>query len=56
MSQQKRKRIEEPFCWGKTIGGAAQQMLRGAARLGFKFILTMATYNDPVAQAPRRLG
>ena len=45
MSQQKRKRIEEPFGWGKTIGGLARPMLRGVARLGFKFTFTMAAYN-----------
>jgi transposase len=45
VSQQKRKRIEEPFGWGKTIGGLARPMLRGARRLGFKFTLTMASYN-----------
>src|SRR5262245_43603593 len=45
MSQQKRKRIEEPFGWGKTIGGLARPMLRGARNLGFKFTLTMASYN-----------
>lgn len=45
VSQQKRKRIEEPFGWGKTIGGLARPMLRGVARLGFKFTLTMAAYN-----------
>jgi transposase len=45
VSQQKRKRIEEPFGWGKTIGGLARPMLRGVARLGFKFILTMAAYD-----------
>jgi hypothetical protein len=36
------KRIEEPFGWGKTIGGPARPLLRGAAKLGFKFVLTMA--------------
>jgi transposase len=45
VSQQKRKRIEEPFGWGKTIGGLARPMLRGVRRLGFKFTLTMAGYN-----------
>jgi transposase len=45
VSQQKRKRIEEPFGWGKMIGGLARPMLRGAARLGFKFTLTMAAYD-----------
>ena len=45
VSQQKRKRIEEPFGWGKTIGGLARPMLRGTRRLGFKFTLAMASYN-----------
>jgi transposase len=45
LSQQKRKRIEEPFGWGKTIGGLARTMLRGVKKLGFKFTLTMAGYN-----------
>ena len=45
VSQQKRKRIEEPFGWGKTIGGLARPMLRGARKLAFKFTLTMAGYN-----------
>jgi Transposase DDE domain len=45
VSQQKRKRIEESFGWGKTIGGLARPMLRGVKKLGFKFILTMAGYN-----------
>ncbi|HKD29861.1 MAG TPA: hypothetical protein VKC66_28610, partial [Xanthobacteraceae bacterium] len=44
-SQQKRKRIEEPFGWGKIIGGLARPMLRGIRKLGFKFTLTMAGYN-----------
>ena len=45
VSQRKRKRIEEPFGWGKTIGGLARPMFRGLKKLGFKFILTMAGYN-----------
>ena len=45
VSQQKRKRIEESFGWGKTIGGLARPMFRGVARLRFKFMLTMASYN-----------
>jgi transposase len=45
VSQEKRKRIEEPFGWGKTIGGLARPMLRGVRKLGFKFTLTMAGYN-----------
>jgi hypothetical protein len=42
VSQQKRKRIEESFGWGKTIGGLARPMLRDVDRLRFKFTLTMA--------------
>src|SRR6266481_2174106 len=45
VSQQKRKRIEESFGWGKTIGGLARPMLRGVKKLGFKFTLTMVSYN-----------
>ena len=45
LSQRKRKLIEEPFGWAKTIGGLARPMLRGVARLGFKFTLTMAAYD-----------
>ncbi len=54
VSQQKRKRIEEPFGWGKTIGGLARPMLRGVKKLGFKFTLTMAGYN--LIKLPRLLG
>jgi hypothetical protein len=45
VSQQKRKRIEESFGWGKTIGGLARPMLRGVKKLGSKFTLAMAGYN-----------
>jgi hypothetical protein len=45
VSQKKRKRIEEPFGWGKTIGGLSRPMLRGVEKLSFKFTLTMASYN-----------
>ncbi|MFO1080274.1 MAG: IS5 family transposase [Reyranellaceae bacterium] len=45
VSQRQRKRIEESFGWGKTIGGLARPMLRGIDRLRFKFMLTMASYN-----------
>ena len=45
VSQRTRKRIEEPFGWGKTMGGLARPMFRGVKKLGFKFILTMAGYN-----------
>lgn len=45
ISQQKRKRIEEAFGWGKTVGTAAKTMLRSLERVGFQFKLTMAAYN-----------
>jgi len=54
ISQQKRKRTEEPFGWGKSIGGLARPMLRGVARLRFKFALTMAAYD--LIRLPKLLG
>jgi transposase len=54
VSQRKRKRIEEPFGWGKTIGGLARPMLRGVEKLCFKFTLTMASYN--LIRLPRLLA
>jgi hypothetical protein len=36
---------EEPFGWGKTIGGLARPMLHCIKELDFKFTLTMAGYN-----------
>jgi hypothetical protein len=49
-----KKRIEEPFGWGKTIGGLARPMLRGVEKLRFKFSLTMASYN--LIRLPRLLA
>jgi transposase len=54
VSQQKRKRIEEAFGWGKTVGTAAKTMLRGVARVGFQFTLNMAAYN--LARLPKLLA
>jgi transposase len=54
ISQQKRKRVEEPFGWGKTIGGLARPMLRGVNKLDFKFTLTMAAYN--LIKLPKLIG
>ena len=34
LSQRIRKRIEEPFGWGKTVGPIAKTMLRGLERAG----------------------
>ena len=54
ISQQKRKRVEEPFGWGKTIGGLARPMLRGVKKLDFKFTLTMAAYD--LIKLPQLIG
>ena len=54
ISQRKRKRVEEPFGWGKTIGGLAWPMLRGVKKLDFKFIWTMAAYD--LVKVPRLIG
>ena len=53
-SQQKRKRVEEPFGWGKTIGGLTRPMLRGIKKLDFKFIWTMAAHD--LVKLPRLIG
>ncbi|MEZ5776630.1 MAG: IS5 family transposase [Hyphomicrobiaceae bacterium] len=53
-SQRKRKLVEEPFGWGKTIGPIAKTMLRGLNRVGAQFTLTMAAYN--LARLPRLLA
>jgi transposase len=45
ISQRIRKRIEEPFGWGKTVGLAAKTMLRGLDRVGAQFTFTLAAYN-----------
>jgi hypothetical protein len=54
LSQKHRKRIEEPFGWGKTVGGLAQTVYRGVERVGARFVLTMAASN--LARLPRLLG
>jgi transposase len=53
-SQVIRKRIEEAFGWGKTVGPIAKTMLRGVERVGFQFTMTMAAYN--LARLPRLLA
>lgn len=53
-SQKRRKKIEEPFGWAKTVGGMAQTTLRGVARVRGRFTLTMAACN--LAQLPRLLA
>jgi transposase len=54
LSQKHRKRIEEPFGWGKTVGGLAQTVYRGIERVRSRFVLTMAASN--LARLPRLLG
>lgn len=54
VSQRIRKRIEEAFGWGKTVGTAAKTMLRGTHRVGFQFTLNMAAYN--LARLPKLLA
>lgn len=45
LSQVIRKRIEEVFGWGKTVGPLRKTKLRGLARVGFQMLLTMAGFN-----------
>lgn len=54
ISQKRRKKIEEPFGWAKTVGPMAQTMLRGIKRVGAQFTLTMAACN--LARLPRLLA
>jgi len=51
VSQRKRKLVEEPFGWGKTVGPIRKTMLRGLKRVCAQFTLTMAAYN--LAKLPR---
>jgi len=54
ISQKRRKKIEEPFGWAKTVGPMAQTMLRGVSRVGARFTYTMAACN--LARLPRLLA
>ncbi len=54
LSQRIRKRIEEAFGWGKTIGPIAQTMLRGIERVGAQFTFTLAGYD--LARLPKLLA
>ena len=53
-SQRRRKKIEEPFGWAKTVGGMAQTMYRGIERVRARFTLTMAACN--LAPLPKLLA
>ena len=54
LSQKRRKTIEEPFGWAKTVGGMAQTVLRGLDRVRARFTLTMAANN--LARLPKLLA
>jgi len=54
LSQKRRKKIEEPFGWAKTIGGMAQTVRRGIERVRARSTLTMAACN--LARLPRLLA
>jgi hypothetical protein len=45
VSQQKRKRIEQVFGWGKAVGRIRQAMYRGLERVDQLFVLTQVGYN-----------
>ncbi len=45
ISTVKRKRIEEPFGWIKTVGGLRKTRHCGRALVGWFFVLTAAAYN-----------
>jgi hypothetical protein len=54
LSQRCRKKIEEPFGWGKTVGRMVQTVHRGTGRVRAKFTMTMAACN--LARLPRLLA
>jgi hypothetical protein len=54
VSQRIRKRIEEVFGWGKTVGLLAQTMLRGAGRVAAQFTFTVA--GDNLTRLPKLLA
>jgi transposase len=54
VSQRIRKRIEEVFGWGKTVGPLARTMLRGTERVTAQFTFTVAGYN--LARLPKLLA
>jgi transposase len=54
LSKQRRKKIEEPFGWAKTVVGMAQTVHRGLDRVRARFTLTMAACN--LARLPKLLA
>jgi transposase len=45
VSQRSRKRVEEPFGWGKSIGLIRQMKVRGLSKVNSVFVLTMIGWN-----------
>lgn len=45
ISQRNRKRVEEPFGWGKTVGLIRQMKVRGLAKVNSVFMMTMIGWN-----------
>ncbi len=45
ISQQLRKRVEEPFGWGKSIGLIRQMKVRGLSKVNGVFMMTMIGWN-----------
>ena len=45
VSQVRRKRVEEGFGWGKTVGGLRKLRHRGRETVDWLFTFTMAVYN-----------
>ncbi|MDV7143030.1 IS5-like element ISPha2 family transposase [Tropicimonas sp. TH_r6] len=54
LSQRRRKKIEEPFGWAKTVGGMSQTVHRGLDRVCAQFTMTMAACN--LARLPKLLA
>ena len=54
LSQKHRKKIEEPFGWGKAVGGMAQTVHRGLDRVAARFTFTMTACN--LARLPKLLA
>ncbi|PZX11708.1 DDE family transposase [Palleronia aestuarii] len=54
LSQRRRKKIEEPFGWAKTVGGMAQTVHRSVDKIRAQFTMTMAACN--LARLPELLA
>lgn len=45
ISQRSRKRVEEPFGWGRSVGVIRQKKVRGLSKVNSVFIMTMIGWN-----------